>query len=86
MKMKKHRISAVDPEGIGAELGIEPGDYLTLISGKPVRDVFDYRYLLNEEYVTVTIEKESGEIWELEIEKEYEEDLGITFESGLMDD
>ena len=86
MKTKKHRISAVDPDGIGAELGIEPGDFLTLIGGKPVRDVFDYRYLLNEEYVTVTIEKESGEIWELEIEKEYEEDLGITFESGLMDD
>ncbi len=86
MKMKKHRISAVDPDGIGAELGIEPGDLLLQISGKPVRDVFDYRYLLNEEYVTVTIEKENGEVWELEIEKEYEEDLGVTFESGLMDD
>ncbi len=83
---KKHVISSVDPEGIGAELGIEPGDALLEINGKKVEDVFDYRYLLNEEYVTVSIEKPDGEIWELEIEKEYEEDLGIAFESGLMDD
>ena len=33
----------------------------------------------------VEIEKESGEIWELEIEKEFDEDLGIEFTNPLID-
>ncbi len=50
------------------------------VSGQPVEDVFDYRYLMNDEYVELLIEKPNGEEWELEVEKEYEEDLGIEFE------
>ena len=51
-----------------------------------MEDVFDYRYLMNEEYVELLVEKADGEMWELEVEKEYEEDLGVEFENGLMDD
>ena len=51
-----------------------------------MEDVFDYRYLMNDEFVTLLIEKADGELWELEVEKEYEEDLGIEFENGLMDE
>ena len=49
-----------------------------------IEDVFDYRYLIKNEYIEVLIKKQSGEEWILEIEKDYEEDLGIEFESGLM--
>ncbi|MDO5336797.1 MAG: DUF512 domain-containing protein [Eubacteriales bacterium] len=86
MKKQKHVISRVLPDSIGEELGLEPGDILLEINGSPVEDYFDYRYLLNEEYVEVLIEKPNGEEWELEVEKEFEEDLGLEFESGLMDD
>lgn len=48
--------------------------------------MFDYRYLMNDEFVTLTVEKPDGELWELEVEKEYEEDLGVEFENGLMDE
>ena len=41
---------------------------------------------MNEEEVLVVIRKPDGEEWELEIEKEYEDDLGMEFENGLMDD
>ncbi len=41
---------------------------------------------MNEEEILVLIRKPDGEEWELEIEKEYEEDLGLEFENGLMDD
>ena len=41
---------------------------------------------MNEEEILVLIRKVNGEEWELEIEKEYEDDLGIEFENGLMDD
>ncbi len=71
---------------IGEELELEPGDVLAEINHQPVEDVFDYRYLLNDEYIELLIEKANGEIWELEVEKDYDEDLGIEFENGLMDD
>lgn len=83
---KGHRITAVEPGSIGEELEIEAGDILLEINGKQVKDVFDYHYLTNEEYLTLLIEKADGEEWELEIEKEYEEDLGLEFGQGLMDE
>ena len=86
MKKKKHKISKVLPGSIGEELELEPGDVLAEINHQAVEDVFDYRYLMNDEYIELLIEKANGEIWELEVEKEYEEDLGITFEKDLMDD
>ena len=86
MKKKKHIISRVLPGSIAQELELEPGDILAAINDTPVEDVFDYRYLMNDEFVTLLIEKADGELWELEVEKEYEEDLGIEFENGLMDE
>ena len=87
MKLRKHMISRVLPDSIAEELGLEPGDRLISVNGQPVEDVFDYRYLMNEELVVLLVEKPDGEEWELEVEKEYEEDLGIEFENGgLMDD
>ena len=86
MKKKKHKISKVLPGSIGEELELEPGDVLAEINHQPVEDVFDYRYLMNDEYIELLIEKANGEIWELEVEKDYDEDLGIEFENGLMDD
>lgn len=86
MKEKRHVISRVLPGSIAEELELEPGDILAEINGQPVEDVFDYRYLMNDEYVTLLVEKADGELWELEVEKEFEEDLGAEFENGLMDD
>lgn len=85
-KEKKHVVSRVLPGSIAEELELSSGDILLSVNGQTVEDVFDYRYLMNEEYVTLVIEKPDGEVWELEVEKEYEEDLGIEFDNGLMDD
>ena len=86
MKEKKHIISKIVPGSIAEELELEPGDVLVSINNQKIEDVFDYRYLLNDEYVELLVEKVNGEIWELEVEKEYEDDLGLDFESGLMDE
>lgn len=83
---KEHVISRIMPDSIAEELGVEPGDVLLSVNGCEIGDVFDYHYFTNEEYLTVSIRKVYGEEWELDIEKEYEEDLGIEFENGLMDD
>ena len=86
MKKNMHVISKVLPGSIGEELELEPGDVLVSINGQQVEDVFDYRYLMNDEVVELLIRKKNGEEWELEVEKDYEDDLGVEFENSLMDD
>lgn len=86
MKEKRHIISRVLPGSIAEELEIEPGDILVSINEQSIEDIFDYRYLVNDEYIELLVEKPGGEEWELEVEKDYDEDLGIEFEKELMDD
>lgn len=82
----EHLIKSVDPGSIADELGIEAGDRLLSINKTVMEDVFDYQYLVNDDELVVLIEKPDGEQWELEIEKDYNEDLGIEFDQGLMDE
>ena len=86
MREHLHVIAGVEPGSIAEELELEAGDILLEINGNKIEDVFDYHYLMNEEYVEILVRKANGEEWELEIEKEYEEDLGVSFENGMMDD
>lgn len=85
MKNKGHLIKAVDPGSIAEELELEPGDKLLEINGSEIEDIFDYEYYVDSESMVMLVEKADGELWELEIENDYE-DLGITFENGLMSD
>lgn len=85
MKKKGHIIKAVDPGSIAEELELEPGDRLLEINGNEVEDIFDYEYYVDSESMVMLVEKADGELWELEIENDYE-DLGLTFENGLMSD
>ncbi|BBF42213.1 Fe-S oxidoreductase, related to NifB/MoaA family with PDZ N-terminal domain [Lachnospiraceae bacterium KM106-2] len=80
-----HPITKVEPGSIAEEMEIESGDVLISINNKLIKDVFDYHYLINDTYLTVVVRKQNGEEWELDIEKDYEEDLGIGFDEGLMD-
>ncbi len=83
---KEHVIYKIAPGSIAEEMEIEAGDVLISINGNEIEDVFDYHYMVNDAYIEVLIRKADGEEWELEIEKDYNEDLGIEFENGLMDD
>lgn len=85
MKKTGHLIKTVDPGSIAEELELAPGDYLLTIDGEEIEDRFDYEYRVNSEAVTVVVRKQDGEEWELDIENEYQ-DLGLTFENGLMSD
>lgn len=86
MKTKGHLVKKAEEGSIAQELGIEPGDRLLKINGEDIEDIFDYQYYIQDEYIEVLIEKAGGGEWLLEIDKEYEEDLGIVFENGLMDE
>lgn len=67
-------------------MGVEAGDALLAINDNEIEDVFDYRYLMKDEYVEVLVRKADGEEWLLEIDKDYDEDLGVEFENSLMSD
>lgn len=84
-KLEGHKISQVDPGSIAQELELEPGDRVLAINGNEVEDIFDYEYYVNSASITMTVRKADGEEWELDIENDYE-DLGLTFENGLMSD
>ncbi len=83
--IKKHTIVGVEPGSIAHELFIEPGDQLLTVNSEPVRDIFDYRFYAAGAYLTLEIKKKNGDIEEIEIEKDPDEDLGLIFDSSLMD-
>lgn len=86
MNKTTHTIAAVAPGSIAEELELAPGDVILQINDQEIEDIFDYHYLVEDDYLLMLVEKPDGEQWELEIEKDDDEDLGITFENGLMDD
>ena len=75
-------IQAVEQDSIGHEVGIEPGDRLLGINDRLIEDVLDYQYVVTlfDRKMLVKVAKPSGELWEIDIEKEEEEDLGIELE------
>ena len=83
--MKRHIIDGIEEGSIAQELEIEAGDVLLAINDKEIEDIFDYQYLVEDEYLEILIEKKNGEEWLLEVEKEQDEDLGLLFGESLMD-
>lgn len=81
----KNTIVKVIPNSIAEELEIEIGDKLKSINDTEIKDIIDYKFLMADEYIVVQIEKTNGEIWDLEIEKDYDEDLGVEFENSILD-
>ena len=84
MKRKGHIIKEVKKDSIAEQLELEAGDSIIAVNNQEIEDIFDFEYLMNDEYVELLVQKANGEEWELEIEKDYDEELGVVFESSLM--
>ncbi|MCR4435832.1 MAG: DUF512 domain-containing protein [Clostridiales bacterium] len=86
--MSRNTVSvySVSAGSIAQEAGIEQGDVLLSINGAGIRDIFDYRFLITGENIVVKVQKPSGEIWEVDIEKDEYEDLGIEFRNSMIDE
>lgn len=78
-------VSSVEDGSIAEELEIEAGDELLSIDGQKMLDMIDYGFYCKSELLTLEIKKTNGEIEEIELEKDYDEDLGIVFESAVFD-
>ncbi|MCH4073163.1 DUF512 domain-containing protein [Pseudoramibacter sp.] len=73
----KYKIPGIMPDSVFDEMGVEPGDFLISIDGKPVIDELDIEFFQADTQLTVVVEKADGEVWELDIEKDPDEPLGV---------
>ena len=78
-------VNKVIEDSIAEELGIEAGDEIVSIDETPMLDMIDYNFLCKSELLTLEVKKRSGEVEVIELEKDYDEDLGIVFESAVFD-
>lgn len=81
----KNQIAKILPGSIAEEIDLEVGDRLISINGNDVIDIIDYKFLITDEFLNIEIEKVDGEIFEIEFEKDYDEDLGIQFVDAILD-
>ena len=78
-------ITRILPDSIAAEIGFEVGDRLVSINGQAPRDLIDYQFFCADEVLELEVLDTSGKSHQVEIEKDYDEDLGLEFESALFD-
>lgn len=78
-------VNSVIENSIAQELEIQKGDEILSIDGNKMLDMIDYNFYMKSELITVEVKKTNGEIEEIELEKDFDEDLGIIFESAVFD-
>ncbi len=78
-------VAEVQVDGLGHQIGIRPGDRVTRVDGRAVRDVIDYRFLMSAERLELELQRTDGQVWLVDVEKEPDETLGVEFESELFD-
>ncbi|AFZ47311.1 FeS-containing-specific oxidoreductase [Cyanobacterium stanieri PCC 7202] len=83
--MKPARISKILPNSIAEEIGFEVGDSIVSINQMQPRDLIDYQFLCSDEYLELEVIDKYGKNHLVEIEKDYDENLGLEFEDALFD-
>lgn len=83
--MYAHKIDIVLEDSIAYSVGIKQGDELLTINGEELEDIFDYQYQTVNSEIDVLVRHENGEEQLYHISKDEDEDLGIMFDGGLMD-
>ena len=78
-------VSDVLQGSIAEELGIEKGDEILSIDGEKMSDMIDYNFYCKSDFLTLEVKKTIGDIEVIELEKDYDEELGIVFESAVFD-
>lgn len=78
-------ITGVLSGSIAQEIGFEVGDRIVSINGEKPRDLIDYQFLCADEFLELDVIDRKGKTHQIEIEKDYDEDLGLEFETALFD-
>ncbi len=78
-------ITRILPDSIAAEVGMAAGDRLVRINGQSPRDLIDYQFFCADEFLELEVLDRRGKAHTIEVEKDYDEDLGLEFDSALFD-
>jgi putative radical SAM enzyme (TIGR03279 family) len=78
-------ITGVISGSIAEEMAIEAGDTLLFINSQEIQDIIDYQFYSHDDFIVVEIEKTNGELWSLEIDKDWDEELGLLFDDVIFD-
>jgi putative radical SAM enzyme (TIGR03279 family) len=70
-------INSIEPGSIADELGLQPSDKLLSVNGEVINDLVDFLIEEPEETLLLEVERSDGELWELEIEHDGKEPLGL---------
>jgi len=70
-------IVSIEPGSIADELGLQPGDRMIRVNGEQVNDLVDYLIEEPNEFLQIEVERADGELWELDIEHDSGEPLGL---------
>ena len=79
------RILKVYPGSLAEELELVPGDKLLEINGTRLRDIIDVSFAFADEEIEMLVEHEDGQQEVYEFDKDYDEELGVEFESAVFD-
>ena len=79
------QIKEVVKGSIAEEIGIEAGDEILSIDGFEIKDIIDYRFYSHDNCIQIELRKADQELWSLEIEKDYDEEMGIVFDDLIFD-
>lgn len=84
MKNRNIVVKNILKGSIADEAGIEVGDILLAINGNEIEDIIEYKFLICDENIDLKVKKQNGEEWDIEIEKELYDDIGIEFDDPSM--
>ncbi|MCF8563726.1 DUF512 domain-containing protein [Alicyclobacillus tolerans] len=79
------RIKSVRTGSLAEELELSPGDEILKINGQAIKDIVDVQFAVAVEDMELEVKKQDGEVWILEVEKSYDEDLGVEWENPTVD-
>lgn len=80
------KIKSVEERSYAKKVGIEPLDTLVSINGNEITDVLDYRFYLADRVVNLALIGKDGKEYSVKIKKGEYDDIGLEFETALMDE
>ena len=78
-------ILRVYQDSLAEELELVPGDKIVAINGEEVRDIIELSFAMADEEIELLVEHEDGEQEIIEFDKDFDEELGVEFESAVFD-
>ena len=78
-------VEEVIKDSIADEIGIQKNDKILSVNGLKPKDIIEYSYIINDEEINLLVEHNNGELEEYEIEKDFDDELGLVFSSAVFD-